>query len=58
MDELVEYYKNKYEETLAKLNESEKNVKILKERIEMLLCACDCDFTNENNKKNNIKDDK
>ena len=35
-DELVKYYKNKYEETLSKLNESEKTVKILNERIEAI----------------------
>ena len=57
MDELVEYYKNKYEETLAKLNESEKNVKILKERIETLLCACDCDFSVSKNEDDDEEDE-
>ena len=35
-DELVKYYKNKYEETLTKLNETEKTIKILNERIDAI----------------------
>ena len=72
MEELVKYYKNKYEETLEKLNETEKTIKILNERIEVIECFSDSDFEadyeseeennedteeEENNKKNQEEDD-
>jgi hypothetical protein len=70
-DELVKYYKNKYEETLSKLNESEKTVKILNERIEAIERFSvsesdenddtddDDDYEEENNvkEKNNVEED-
>ena len=59
MNELVEYYKNKYEETLRRLNETEKTIKMLNERIELIEHFSDSEDDDEvnNKKKNNTEED-